>query len=216
MTAGEFCHCDLVVHTTPQDIMNVVKDIYTAAQQGEYDPEDCQRIITQIESNFFSTGFRKVVQQTDVITLSFSALWGLPLTTRVLNEFSHDSWFRIPDQEISVAEIKNVNNISKEKTLESLKFSIEQLGKGYDTSGALCSWLPWSDKNPQKSYETYFCSEFCVIALQRLGFMSDMVAKHTTPNALYQHFEKNENVYKASEETNVDESTKGDGRGDIN
>lgn len=200
LTSGEFCHCDLVIHTTPHDIMNVVKEIYQSAQKGEYAPEDCQRIIGQIESNFFSVDFRKAVQQSDSITLSFAALWGLPMTTRVLNTFSHDSWFRIPDNEISVAEIMDFPIVDKEKSVEILKFSIEQLGKDYDTSGALCSWLPFSDSDPQKTRETYFCSEFCVIAFQRLGFMNDLVAKHTTPNALYEYVKKNENVYKVAGE----------------
>lgn len=97
-TSGDFCHCELVVHTTPHDIMDSVKTIYQAAQQGEYAPEDCHRIITEIEMNFFTTEFRKAAQTRDNIVLSFSLLWGHPMCVRVLTETAHDSWFKIPQE----------------------------------------------------------------------------------------------------------------------
>ena len=77
-TAGDFCHCELVVHTTPAEIMTTVKHIYEASQKSEYAPEDCQRIVTQIEMAFFDTHFRKKAQTSDQLTLSFSFLWGHP------------------------------------------------------------------------------------------------------------------------------------------
>lgn len=191
MTSGEFCHCDLVVHTTPTDVMEVVKQIYTAAQNKEYSPEDCQRILHQIESNFFSTAFRNVAQKSNNMTLAFAALWGNPMTVRVLTEVSHDSWYQIPDDTTAISEIKGVQEVTKEQSLQTLKFAIEEMGKDYDTSGALCSWLPWSSSEPKRQYESYFCSEFCVTALQRIGFMQSLIPLHTTPNALYEYMSLN-------------------------
>lgn len=190
MTDGEFCHCDLVIHTTPAEVMDVVKQIYTDAQRGEYPPEDCLRILHQIESNFFDTQFRKVAQTSDTLTLAFAALWGNPLTVRVLTEVSHDSWFQIPNDTLTIAEIMH-RDVGAEKGLQTLKFSIEQLGKDYDTTGALCSWLPWSSEHPRTQYEKYFCSEFVVTAFQRLGYMDQLTPLHTTPNALYHFMIKN-------------------------
>ena len=191
MTSGEFCHCDLVVHTTPTDVMEVVKQIYTAAQNKEYSPEDCQRILHQIESNFFSTAFRNVAQKSDNMTLAFAALWGNPMTVRVLTEVSHDSWYQIPDDTTAISEIKSVTEVTKDQSMETLKFAIEEMGKDYDTSGALCSWLPWSSSEPKRQYESYFCSEFCVTALQRIGVMQSLIPLHTTPNALYEYMSLN-------------------------
>ena len=187
MTSGEFCHCDLVVHTTPVEIMEVVKQIYTAAQNSEYAPEDCQRILHQIESNFFSTAFRNAAQKSDTMTLAFAALWGNTMTVRVLTEVSHDSWYQIPNDTTVISEIKHVDGVSKEQSLETLKFAIEEMGKEYDTSGALCSWIPWPSSEPKHQYESYFCSEFCVTALQRVGCVQPLVPLHTTPNALYHY-----------------------------
>lgn len=189
MTDGEFCHCDLVVQTTPADVMEVVKTIYQSAQKGEYAPEDCQRIIHQIESNFFATDFRKVAQTSETLTLAFSALWGNTLTVRVLTDVSHDSWFQIPNDTTAIAEIVH-REVSAEEGMHTLKFGIEELGKDYDTTGALCSWLPWSSEHPRAKYESYFCSEFVVTAFQRIGRMHELIPLHTTPNALYKHMMK--------------------------
>ena len=190
MTSGEYCHCDLVIHTTPTEVMNVVKEIYTSAQKGHYSPEDCQRILLQIESNFFATEFRKVVQTSEKLTLAFAALWGNTLTVRVLTDVSHDSWFQVPDDTLSIADIIH-REVGEENTKKTLKFAIEELGKDYDTSGALCSWIPWSTDAPKQQYESYFCSEFVVTVFQRLGFMNELSPTHTTPNSLYKFMKKN-------------------------
>ena len=44
---------------------------------------------------------------------------------------------------------------------------------------------------PKQKYESYFCSEFCVTACQRLGFMKTLSPLHTTPNALYDFMNSN-------------------------
>jgi len=191
-TAGEFCHCELVVHTTPVDIMDTVKKIYHSAQQGEYPPVDCQRIISQIELNFFDTAFRKAAQTSDNMVLSFSLLWGQPMSVRVLTETSHDTWFKIPPTNDSNANstvtMLHGPDVENHHYLDTLKFSIEELGKDYDQTGAICSVFPsWSGTNPVERRESYFCSEFVVTVFQRVGFMNDLPAKHTTPNSLY-HF----------------------------
>lgn len=191
-TAGDFCHCELVVHTTPTDIMTSVKQIYHAAQQGDYAPEDCQRIITEIELNFFTTEFRKAAQTRDNIVLSFSLLWGQPMSVRVLTETAHDSWFKIPQEGDRTAVLIHGPEISDEHYKDTLKFSIEELGKKYNNSGAICSVLPsWSQHTDPERRESYFCSEFTVMVFQRIGFMSGLDPEHTTPNSLYQYLKKN-------------------------
>jgi hypothetical protein len=187
ITGGEYCHCELVIHTTPIEIMNTVKVIYESAKNKEYAPEDSSRIIQQIETNFFSTTFRKAAQSSEKMTLSFSLLWGQPMSVRVLTPTAHDSWFKIPDQSDAHMSVYNVPNISTKHHLDTLKFSLEELGKEYDSSGALCSVFPsWNDQR-HTSYDKYFCSEFVVTTFQRLGFLKTLAARHTTPNSLYKY-----------------------------
>jgi len=191
-TSGEFCHCELVIHTTPYDIMEAVKEIYKSAQNGDYPKEDCHRIIAQIEMNFFDTGFRKAAQTSEKMVLSYSLLWGQPMSVRVLNKTSHDSWFKIPESGDLTAHMRSGPEISEEHYKNTLKFSIEELGKEYDSTGALCSVLPsWSSNQTQNRPESYFCSEFIVLIYQRLGFMEDVKAKHTTPNSLFKYLDNN-------------------------
>jgi len=188
-TAGEFCHCELVVKTTPHHLMQIVKEIWDGTQRGEYAQEDCQRIIGQIELAFFDTGFRKMAQSSETLSLSFSQILGQQMSVRVLTETARDSWFKIPTNKDDNVNIVHHGDVSSEQELSTLKFAIEELGKKYDTSGALCSWLPFSDTH-KSSYETYFCSEFVVTSFQRIGFMGDLSAKHTTPNSLYTYVQK--------------------------
>ena len=190
MTSGDYCHCELVVHTTPHEIMDTVKHIYEAAQKGEYAPEDSQRIIAQIEMAFFDTHFRKKAQTSEQMTLSFSFLWGHPMTVRVLSETAHDSWFKIPSAGDTNAVLVSMPEVTEEQQVKTLRFAIEELGKQYDTSGALCSWLPLKDSSPKMVHETYFCSEFVVTAFQRIGFLQELSALHTTPNSLFKHMPK--------------------------
>ena len=91
ITAGEFCHCELVAQMSAEKLMDIVKNIYTKASSGGYETEDCNRILGQIEQYFFSTHFREHVQSNEKITLSFSLLWGEPMSVRVLHKTSHDS-----------------------------------------------------------------------------------------------------------------------------
>jgi hypothetical protein len=185
-TAGEFCHCELVVATTPEEIMSAVKVIYTNAQKGVYPPEDCERIISQIEMTFFDTGFRRLIQSTDELTLSFSQILGQKASVRTLTTTAHDTWFKIPGEHDDYAVLLPTSfEVTPEQQQDTLTFAIESLGKNYDTAGALCSWLPFGTNEHEEHCESYFCSGFVVTAFQRIGFMQSLDAKRTTPNSLY-------------------------------
>lgn len=190
MTSGNFCHTELVIQAKPIDIMETIKKIYKNAQSKKYHPDDCQRIIAAIESNFFDNRrFRDLAQSSDNIWLSFSLLWGQPMFVRPLEKHHHDSWFRIPSQDTDNMELRYIDNIKHEHVLETLTFSIEELGKNYDTSGALCSWIPWGASS-KEHYDSYFCSEFVVTTFQKLGYMSELLPTHTTPNTLYKYIDE--------------------------
>lgn len=185
MTSGEFCHCELVVKATPKKILDCVKHIYQDAQSETYHPEDCRRIISQIETHFFDNKtFRAAIQTSDYIHLSFSLLWGNPMTVRILNDTSHDSWFRVPCDDTPNVVMKELD-YDDEAVHQTLRFAMEELGKDYDTKSAILSVMPWHSSQQPARCDSYFCSEFVVMAIQRLGGMAELDAKHTTPNALF-------------------------------
>lgn len=192
MTSGEFCHCELVIQTSPKNVLDCVKKIYDDAQHRNYHEDDCARIVSQIEIHFFDNmPFRNAIAteqpegEENPLYLSFSLLWGQPMTVRVLNDTSHDSWFRIPGDDTPNVVMKTLDGIDEENVNSTLRFALEELGKNYDTTAALFSWIPWHGRNQQVRYEKYFCSEFIVTALQRIHLLLDTDAKHTTPNALF-------------------------------
>lgn len=185
ITAGEFCHCELVAQMSAENLMDIVKNIYTKASSGGYETEDCNRILGQIEQYFFSTHFREHVQSNEKITLSFSLLWGEPMSVRVLHKTSHDSWFKIPSPLDSNANIIEIPHETPEKLTETMTFAIEELGKNYNQTGALFSWLPFTSNQHKRQQKSYYCSEFCATALQRIGHIEEVNAVHCTPNSLY-------------------------------
>ena len=198
MTSGQFCHCELVVKATPKQILECVKHIYNdanpvqeqadvnSAQSEKYHPEDCTRIVSQIETHFFNNQtFRTAIQTSEYIHLSFSLLWGNPMTVRILNETSHDSWFRVPCDDTPNVVMKKLD-YDDEAVQKTLRFALEELGKNYDTTSAILSVIPWHSSQHPARCDSYFCSEFVVMALQRLGGLAGVDAKHTTPNALFQ------------------------------
>jgi|TARA_B110000483_G_C18104170_1_gene507043 hypothetical protein len=184
-TAGSFCHCELVAQMPAEELMTTVKKIYTKASSGKYEKEDCNRTLGQIERFFFSTRFRKHVQTNAHVTLSFSAIWGEPMTCRVLHQTSPDSWFKIPEATDTNANIIKIPHESTETLAETMTFAIEELGKDYNQSGALFSWLPFTSNEHKRQHKTYYCSEFCATALQRIGHIGEVNAVHCTPNSLY-------------------------------
>ena len=185
LTAGEFCHCELVAQMPSEALMTSVKKIYTKASSGEYEKADCNRILGQIEKFFFSTHFREQVQSNDNITLSFSLLWGEPMSVRILHENSQDSWFKLPETKDINANIIKIPHESTEALTETMTFAIEELGKNYNQSGALFSWLPLTTNQHKRQRKSYFCSEFCATALQRIGHIDEVDALHCTPNSLF-------------------------------
>jgi hypothetical protein len=166
-------------------LMTSVKKIYTKASSGEYEKADCNRILGQIEKFFFSTHFREQVQSNDNITLSFSLLWGEPMSVRILHENSQDSWFKLPETKDTNANIIKIPHESTEALTETMTFAIEELGKDYNQSGALFSWIPFTSNQHKRQRKSYFCSEFCATALQRIGHIDEVDALHCTPNSLF-------------------------------
>ena len=74
---------------------------------------------------------------------------------------------------------------STEALTETMTFAIEELGKNYNQSGALFSWLPFTSNQHKRQQKSYYCSEFCATALQRIGHIEEVNAVHCTPNSLY-------------------------------
>ena len=121
------------------------------------------------------------------------------MMVRVLQETSHDSWFRLPSANDKLVTMLNGPEVTREQYMQTLKFSIEELGKHYNNTGAICSVLPSFYSGEQKNRSvTYFCSEFVVMVYQRLGFMPGLDAEHTTPNSLFNYIKSSDNTIETS------------------
>ena len=111
------------------------------------------------------------------------------MSVRVLQKTAHDTWFKMPEKNDPTATVVDVPDVTPQQLEDTLRFTIEELGKNYDSSAALFSWLPLMSTDRASRKEAYFCSEFVVTALQRIDKIKNIDALHTTPNALYTRLE---------------------------
>lgn len=117
------------------------------------------------------------------VTLAFHALAGQPLGVRVLSEFSEDPLFRPYDETWRVYRLAEV---PRRVVRANLVWSLAQVGKPYDTMGALTSPLHWSHGGDVRGADPaqWFCSSLCLRFLQHMNLCSDLSLKGTTPNSL--------------------------------
>ena len=174
-TGGEFCHCEIVFALRPGHFMNLVKGIYK--DQSETDQK---RLMAAVEENIYENKeFRNMVQNETVLNVSFSLLWGDQLRLRFLRDKENiDPWFQLKNENIECIEYP-ANDIDKMCT-----FALQNLGKPYDTSSALTSWMPTFGMHDQQQRKSYFCSEFVTDVLKQDNTLP-CASFRTTPNHLY-------------------------------
>lgn len=57
-----------------------------------------------------------------------------------------------------------------------------QIGRPYDWNGIYAFALPFMFRQKKHSW---FCSEFCIKALNKVGLYGNVIASHSTPNSFY-------------------------------
>lgn len=175
-TGGDFCHCEIVFALAPGHLMRLLKRVYD--NQTETDQK---RLMPELENNFYENKeFRQIVQNEKEILISFSLLWGDKLRARfVSREEEYDPWKQLSNENISIIEYKS------QSFDEMCLFSLRNLGKPYNVSLALTSWMPSFGLSDSDKPSSYFCSEFVADVLKKDHRLS-CTSFRTTPNHLYQ------------------------------
>lgn len=188
VTSGEFCHVELVLHVPPEMLKTSLTKAMTLKDQNLHNA---------IEEGFFNDpAARQALAGTENIYVSFSALWGMQLSARVLRNTATSAWEHTPVEDhedvlwVDVVDKYDRDAESLEEEQQRLSdYCVFQLGKQYNTWGALisasgaeCGFLT----NPRSK----FCSELCVSALQLHDILPDLRPATVTPNSLYKHIQK--------------------------
>tara|TARA_B100001059_G_C17822141_1_gene578979 strand:- start:111 stop:794 length:684 start_codon:yes stop_codon:yes gene_type:complete len=174
-TGGEFCHSEIVFELTPGHFMKLIKHIYTDQSES-----DQKRLMAAVEQNIYENKeFRNMVQNESTLLVSFSLLWGDQLRLRFLKDKENiDPWCQLKNENIECIPY-NANEFDT-----MCIFALQNLGKPYDTSSALTSWMPTFGIHDTQHRNAYFCSEFVADVLKKDTELP-CTSFRTTPNHLY-------------------------------
>ena len=180
-TNGDFCHCELVIEGPSEFILEHVQQIYVKHMKNN--DKRSKAIVQELERSVMNKHGRRLIHKHGHGWVSFSLLFGDQLRIRVLDVESSEPWHQTPRQTNDVVVWKPVE-LCADATTHVYTWALEEVGKPYDNTGALFSWMP-SLFHDKANVPKHFCSEFCVRALQRAGQLHALEASHTTPNKLY-------------------------------
>ena len=179
-TSGDYCHCELVFHVPPPELMSSVYKVYDGA--GE-------KLCAHLEQVFFGDKMKQLIQEKSNIYVSFSLLWGHDAEVRILQS-SEYPWYSTPDESYDDLVWVECHGIREEKRNASLLWALGEMTKPYNSSAAMCSWMPSWEVNSVDPRDSYFCSEFVSMNLVRMGHLTPLCTHHCTPNDLIDILER--------------------------
>lgn len=177
VTGGAYCHCE-----TAFDALDLgrLRDLSSVLNAGKALPTGMQRARDAVRAVVAS--FPPSTPDAHPVTLAFHALAGQPLGVRVLSRYAENPLFRPYDETWRVYRLRGAPARVEQA---SLIWSLCQVGKPYDTMGALTSPLHWGRAwSGAPDPEQWFCSSLCLRFLQHLNCCGELSLKGTTPNSL--------------------------------
>lgn len=189
VTGGRFCHCEVCF-----DNISLKKLRILATSLSDFDPkqkkakEALRSILVLYPSD----------EQNEKITIAFYALQGMPLGVRVLSDRNSDLFLR---RYTNAWKVYRIIDAPLSVVAHQLYWALCQVGKPYDTMGALTCPLKTNTRQLEADRNTWFCSNHALRFVQHIALCQDMSLRCTTPNSL----EKALNViYKQSIATSSD------------
>jgi hypothetical protein len=127
--------------------------------------------LKQSYSNFIEDG---------KVNICFYVLWGDKCSYRFLLNEHRNAFHRMPNEiEYKIVEI----NVTENEEFVLGSFLIGQCGKNYDYTGALTYFVPF--RHSSDTYDSYFCSQLMVCALQQINKLGGVNPSGVTPNELH-------------------------------
>jgi len=158
VTAGDHCHSEFVF---------------------SFDIEEARIVFRQLNQSKLEESVDSY-EEDGQVHLCIFVLWGLTTSYRFLRKRSNNPFYKFPNsQQFSTIEM----NLTRDHELKVLSFLLDQTNKPYDYLGALTYFVPF--RNRELSYNSYFCSQLMVTALQHVDRFKDVNAAGVTPNKLY-------------------------------
>tara|TARA_Y100000389_G_scaffold99609_1_gene96341 strand:- start:4991 stop:5551 length:561 start_codon:yes stop_codon:yes gene_type:complete len=159
MTGGDYCHSEFVF---------------------SWDLAEAEAFFDQVEGHDkLKENYMKYVED-GRLNMCFYILWGDVLSYRMLKYNHNNPFYRVMDESQACSVRITLSSQNEHKVA---KFLLGECGKPYDYTGAVGYFIPL--RNSQTEYETYYCSELMVCALQQCRMLLEVNPSGVTPNKLY-------------------------------
>jgi|TARA_B110000977_G_scaffold193475_1_gene268504 hypothetical protein len=134
-----------------------------------WDNEQREQVLSRVKG---FAGLRHVEGAVDVAVY---VLWGDQVRYRILN--GAGEFWSVPEKDTIKIGLK------WEQELNLVTWLSHQIGKQYDTTGALLCPFHW--RKEDLAYDRYFCSQLMGVALKRQGYLTYCNPGGLSPNSLF-------------------------------
>ena len=157
LTRGQYCHCELAVSWTEEQMQTFLGEVSGWERLRMYKHSSDGRVLLSFYSNLGDRVNFKFLSKTHIDP--FYCVYD-------------DAWDQIP-MKYSFEEEKKI-----------VRFLLDQVGSPYDLAGAWLFFVPW--RRERKSYGKYFCSQLVACALNHSGKALPNPGS-LSPNGLYKY-----------------------------
>lgn len=178
VTGGRFCHCEIAFDNVK---LGKLREFLPLFHKNTPDDVRCKNALQTI-SNLYPPN-----ADDELVHIAFYALQGMPLGVRVLSEHSEDPFFQKYSDAWKVYQIRDAPG----KVLGAqLYWCLKQVGKPYDTMGALTCPLKSNTHELEPDRDRWWCSNHALRFVQHMAVCQDMSLRCTTPNSLEKGLQK--------------------------
>lgn len=172
VTGGRFCHCEIAFDSIK---LGKLREFVPLFDKSTPDDIRCKDALHSI-LNLFPPDAND-----ELVHIAFYALQGMPLGVRVLSERSADPFFQKYSDAWKVYQIRDAPG---DVSGMQLFWCLKQVGKPYDTMGALTCPLKTNTSDFEPDRDAWFCSNHALRFVQHMALCQDMSLRCTTPNSL--------------------------------
>jgi len=172
VTGGRFCHCEIAFDNVK---LGKLREFVSLFDGNAADDVRCRDALDTILKLYPPNA------NDELVHFAFFALQGMPLGVRVLSERSVDPFFQKYSDAWKVYQIRGAPGTVVEA---QLYWCLLQVGKKYDTVGALTCPLKTNTSAFEPDRDTWFCSDHALRFVQHMALCQDLSLRCTTPNSL--------------------------------
>lgn len=172
VTFGRFCHCEIAFDNIS---LSKLRKFYRCLSNEDTKQRKAKKALESV-LNLYPPDENK-----EKVTLAFFALQGMPLGVRTLSDTNADPFLR---KYTRAWKVYRIIDAPLRVVSHQLYWALCQVGKPYDTMGALTCPLKGNPHEIEPDRQSWFCSNHALRFVQHMAICQDMSLRCTTPNSL--------------------------------